>query len=340
MSYHRRIKFRGEQAEVAGFHCVARVARRMHLLGDPAKEQLVKSMHRVAGFSGVELLGYCVLSNHFHVLVRVDPGAKQVDDAVLVKRFRILYGRTRAQGLRMDADELRALLSDPLRAEAAEQVREQLRARMGDISAFMQTLKQRYTKWFNRTCGGSGTLWAERFRSVLLQDNPATLRMVAAYIDLNPVRAGLVDDPMDYRWCGYAAAVAANTTLRRSYAGFFPQATNAPAALANYRLMMLGKGRVAKRDGSGSCVPREVIEEAQAHQGHLPAHRLLSVRARYFTDGLALGAADWVARICGPSGLLRYKRRRTPKPVPSPTGEAFACARQWSHQPLLQEPEN
>ena len=59
-----------------------------------------------------------------------------------------------------------------------------------------------------------GVLWAERFKSVLLEGGEA-LAAVAAYIELNPVRAGLCADPKDYRYCGYAEAFAKGSRLAR-----------------------------------------------------------------------------------------------------------------------------
>ncbi|MCC5842000.1 MAG: hypothetical protein JJT96_17930, partial [Opitutales bacterium] len=69
-----------------------------------------------------------------------------------------------------------------------------LKARMGDISVFMREVKTRFTLWYNRKRGMVGTFWAERFRSVIVEADAEAQRMVAAYIDLNPVRAGLVED--------------------------------------------------------------------------------------------------------------------------------------------------
>jgi hypothetical protein len=60
----------------------------------------------------------------------------------------------------------------------------------------------------DRTRCRQGTLWEERFKSVLVEGAGPALSVMAAYIDMNPVRAGLVSDPKDYRWCGNAAAVA------------------------------------------------------------------------------------------------------------------------------------
>ena len=62
----------------------------------------------------------------------------------------------------------------------------------------MKTLPQRFTRWFNRTHQRSGTLWEERYKSVIVESGIAA-RTMAASIDLNPVRAGMVSDPAEYR---------------------------------------------------------------------------------------------------------------------------------------------
>ena len=58
---------------------------------------------------------------------------------------------------------------------------------------------QRFTMWYNHNYGRVGTLWSERFKSTLVEGKRFTLQIVAAYIDLNPVRAGIVRDPKQYR---------------------------------------------------------------------------------------------------------------------------------------------
>jgi len=93
-------------------------------------------------------------------------------------------------------------------------LRQRMLARMGDVSEFMKEFKQRFSKWYNIRHQRFGTLWAERFRSVLVEDRSRVLETVSAYIDLNAVRAGLVEDPKDYRHCGYAAAVAGDAKAR------------------------------------------------------------------------------------------------------------------------------
>jgi hypothetical protein len=77
----------------------------------------------------------------------------------------------------------------------------------------MKELKGRFAQWYNRRHHRYGVLWAERFKSVLIEEGQA-LSAVAAYIDLNPLRAGLCEDPKDYRYCGYAEAIAIPPALK------------------------------------------------------------------------------------------------------------------------------
>ncbi|MBM3880253.1 MAG: transposase, partial [Verrucomicrobia bacterium] len=196
-----RIKVKGRPAV---YHCVSRIVGAQRLLDDLGKETLVRLLRRLATFCGLEVITYCIMSNHFHVLVRV-PAEQNPTDEELVERMKALYGKAkpREAGLLYEAEKG---LHSHGRVDA--DIRERMLARMGDVSEFMKEFKQRFSKWYNIRHQRFGTLWAERFRSVLVEDQSGVLETVSAYIDLNAVRAGLVEDPKDYRHCGYGAAVA------------------------------------------------------------------------------------------------------------------------------------
>ena len=66
----------------------------------------------------------------------------------------------------------------------------------------MKALGQRYVQYFNKAYKRSGTLWEGRYRSCLLQEEEYLMACMR-YIELNPVRAGMVDHPGDYRWSSY-----------------------------------------------------------------------------------------------------------------------------------------
>ncbi len=309
--------------KIGVYHLFGRIVHKRRLLGEAERDVWVRALHRAAAFSGVELITYCVLGNHFHILARVDPAARACDDAELVRRFRALYGESKAQWCALDASGLaHALAHDP--PSTADRLRERLRARMGSVPEFMRTLRQRYTKWYNRTHDTVGTLWAECYGSVLVQDMPWLVALVAAYIDLNPVRAGLADLPEDYRWSGYAAALAGQTDLRAALAACFPSEESEDKAFAAYRLLMLGRGAAEKRD-RGS-VDRGAWLEAVRRGGELAPHELLQLRARFMTRGRAMGTVEWMRSGEGGAALARLRKPPQPVPVEVIDGEDIAVA--------------
>lgn len=303
----RRLKVLGEMAAV--YHCVTRTVGGAFLFGEKEKEMLRRQLWQVAEFSGVEVLTYCLLSNHFHILVRV-PAKESISDAELLRRYRLLYPKDTA----LTRKHAKGVLEDPAKTventlaaggEEARILRTALLRRMGDVSEFMKTLKQRYSVWYNRTHDRFGTLWAERFKSVLIENDRYALATVAAYIDLNPVRAGLVDDPKDYRFCGYGEAVGEGGRRIRDGLQSVLECSNWRTVLREYRMILFGKGSEAKRDGShAGAIAWEKADEVLNNGGKLPVSAVLRCRVRYFTDGAALGSAGFVSEV-----LRAYQKR-------------------------------
>ncbi|MFU8848066.1 MAG: transposase [Opitutales bacterium] len=300
----------------ATYHCMTRTVNGASLFGDREKEVLRKMLWQVADFCGVEILTYCVMSNHFHVLVRV-PVVEGISDQELLRRYRVLYPKpTKYQTASI------ALLEKELAkgGEEAEAIRRKLLARMGDVSEFMKTVKQRFSVWFNRSHERFGTLWAERFKSVLVEGRGNPLQTMAAYIDLNPVRAGLVEDPKDYRFCGYAEAVAGNKLacagLWRIWAdrvGRSATCEHAPYArvLQVHRELIFGKR--AADGGLSEMSRKKALRVLEQENARLPKAVLLRCRVRYFTDGAILGSREFV-RSYVDSWQLEKGRKYAPKP--------------------------
>ena len=210
------------------------------------------------------------------------------------------------------------MLEDLLKKGGAEadSLRKQLIARMGDVSEFMRTLKQRFAIWFNKSHQRYGPLWSDRFKSVIVENDPIVLKTMAAYIDLNPVRAGLVEDPKAYRFCGYAEAVAGKSKMRQGFQIFFATA-DVEQALKDYRMVLFGKGARPKNDGSGVRMSEEHSRGVVAESGALPEHVFLLQRLKFFSEGIAIGSEQFV------SGCVRKwspgigdKRERKPQRLP------------------------
>lgn len=75
-------------------------------------------------------------------------------------------------------------------------------AEVGDLGRFMQSVGRRYVRYVNKTYRRSGTLWEGRFKSAAVSRDEYLIAC-SRYVELNPVRAGLVAHPKDYRWSSY-----------------------------------------------------------------------------------------------------------------------------------------
>ena len=310
----RRLLLEGESAV---YHVMSRTALKEHLFGPKEKEVFCALLRQQADFCGIEVLTFCVMRNHFHILARVAP-VEHLPDEELLRRYANYYGCERVPRSVWSPEELGAVLADG--GERAERARNRVLERMGNLPAFMRELKQRFTIWFNAKHSNDGTVWGARYKSVLVEDDAATLAKVAAYIDLNPVRAGIAGDPADYRWCGYAQAVAGVREAQKGVSGLFASDQRTyTEAMRDYRLVLFGKGyltkgTVGKDEGRISAERmREVIDSG----GALSLQELLRVRARYFSDGMILGSKAFLEKqFAANRELFGRRRKRTGRPLP------------------------
>ena len=170
-------------------HLISRIANRAFYLTDEERTRFVERLWRVAKFSGIEVLAYCFMSNHFHLLVHL-PEAPELSDGELFDRIAALYSGDRLAEIRKEW-EMYARLNDEV---GRKRSRERFLRRMYDVSAFMKTLKQNATMSYNCRSIHTGTMWESRFRvREYMPDEKCELMNVAAYIDRNPVKATLLD---------------------------------------------------------------------------------------------------------------------------------------------------
>ncbi len=308
-----RFKAKPEHGE-AYYHCVSRVVDRQFIFGDSEKEMFVQMMRKYERFYGVRVMTYCVMSNHFHILVEVPkrPEVMHSDEELLAEIKRIYSVEAFIQ-VRWQLEQFRKIGA----TEAAEALRESFFKRMWDVSFFMKSLKQRFSAWYNKKAARRGTLWEQRFRSVLVQSGDALMTM-AAYIDLNPIRAGMVEKPEDYRWSGYSEAMAGRRTARGALAAVAETHARCPmtneAALARYRELLHGEGEAMRPGQNGDRgrkgMTKEQVQKVIANGGKLSLFEILRCRVRYFTDGVALGTKDFVnAVFANDRGKFGVKRK-------------------------------
>ncbi len=103
------------------------------------------------------------------------------------------------------------------------------------VSAMMQSLGRQYVRYFNDTYKRTGTLWEGRFKSCLVQDEQYLLQLYR-YIELNPVRANMVDDPANYPWSSYQInGLGKESTLCTPHALYLSLGKDSSAQQTNYR---------------------------------------------------------------------------------------------------------
>jgi putative transposase len=265
-------------------------------------------------FTGCRVLSYCVMSNHFHLLLEVPPmPVGGISDEELLKRLSAIQTEVFVAEVAMELADARKAGNE---ARVTE-IHERFTYRMHNLSEFMKTLLQRFTRWFNRTHGGrSGTLWEERYKSVIVESGVAA-RTMAAYIDLNPVRAGMVSDPAEYRWSSYGEAVGggakgngkkARAGLVRacmSHHGAGLEAERWKEVSRIYRRAMgmaLGRKSGRAEVGNAPLVTKNTEEmlESKENETVLPdlgMATMLRCRVRYFTDGAVIGSKAFVNEV-------------------------------------------
>ena len=307
--------WKDSEEKPAMYHCISRVVDRRLVFGPAERERFRAIMRMQEKFSGCRILSYCLMSNHIHLLLEVPPmPAGGISDAELLKRLSAIQTEAFIAVVAKELSEARKAGNDTLVAE----IHARFTYRMHDLGEFMKTVLQRFTRWFNRTHNRSGTLWEERFRSVIVESGIAA-RTMAAYIDLNPVRAGMVSDPAEYRWSSYGEAVGggpkgngkkAREGLVRacmSHQGTGFEAEKWREISRVYRRVMgLALGRKSGNATTENTVKKGVVRpqlntaealESKENGTMLPdlgMASMLRCRVRYFSDGAVIGSKAFV----------------------------------------------
>jgi hypothetical protein len=177
--------------------------------------------------------------------------------------------------------------------------------------------KSTFSRDYNKKVGRVGTLWEDRFWSCLLEDSAETLTRVARYIDCNAVRAGIVDRPEDYKWCGYAQAHAGRKAAQKALSAIFRDSPGIAWAEAEERY-----GRLPRALSGTPCA----VPDAPAGKGRKPGNDAVLRRA------LAIGSRDFILRTYARFPQVFNARKRPAKPFVTDIGgrNGTICA---SHRP-------
>lgn len=301
---HARIK----PSATACYHTIARIIERRRILGNAEKHKLHELMRGLAGFCDIRILTYAILGSHLHILMRVPQRETSISDEELLRRAAFLYTPLEVD---LMADQIRRL-REAGREEDAERFKNRYLRRMHDVSEFFKTFKQVFSQWYNRRSERCGPLWDGRFKSLLVENSRHALLTMAAYIELNPVRAGLARDPRQYRYCGYAEAVAGNREAREGIEelvrGLGIQGSwHKVQAVYRKRIYLSGERKQTRQGTVRAGFSREQVQQVIEEGGELPLQVVLRCRVRYFSDGVALGGETFVQNL-----FVRYRDRFGP----------------------------
>ena len=281
----------------AAYHIISRTALDGYVLGDGEKEHLLGLIRWLSTIFFVDVHGFCIMGNHFHLLCSMESAAK-FGHGEVAARVRSYYGR----------DDL----------ELGEAELERWREKLSDLSRYVQEIKQRFARWYNKRKGRRGYFWGGRFKSVVLERNEALLNCLA-YIDLNPVRAGLVSRPEDYRWCSLGCRMGGGRAgqFLSNHLGLEPyDGEDEQARLARYRRYVYEKAGIvgygaATRARKKGQIPHEDKEKRCGGASGVTRVHPFRRRLRYFTDGLIIGSREFVEEVAWRAKeLLRYKGRK------------------------------
>jgi REP element-mobilizing transposase RayT len=265
---------------------MSRTALDGFVLEDVEKDFLLNLIKRLSSLYFAEIIGVCLMGNHFHLLARMHP-ATEYTDKEINKRYKDFFKT-------VEKDETPDLTDGQIAY---------YRSKWEDLSEFVRDIKQGFSRFYNKRHNRRGFFWAERFKSVIV-DNGDTLINCLAYIDLNPVRAKMVEKPEQYRWSsigyhiqrknedGFLSLDFGPGEMRSAVTNEFHGVNlqefgtkKASDRLKYYRKFLYEKGDITD------------VDKEQARDFKLNEFDRFRYRTRYFIDSGVIGSREFVDKI-------------------------------------------
>ena len=201
-----------------------RMAHRAFYLTPDERTRAVDLMRRAEAFSGIQVISYAFLSDHFHIYAYI-PDPQTISDDEILQRIKTLY---RGTSLNLMLGEWNQLSKEEALLKGApsqdgfvtrfSEFKEKFLRRMWCSSEFMRTFKQHFTMSYNGRHKHDGTMWESRYVERHHKPINPDMMKTSAYIDANAVKAGLATTAENYEWCSFAAACQGNPKARQGYA--------------------------------------------------------------------------------------------------------------------------
>ena len=283
--------------EKAVYHVMSRTALDGFPLQAVEKDFMLDLIKRFSSLYFTEILGFCLMGNHFHLLVKMIPEDRFTDEDIQ-KRFERFYGDSR---------------------EFAEGQIPYLRQKLSSLSEFMREIKVGFARYFNRRQNRRGYFWGDRFKSVIVE-NGETLINCLAYIDLNPLRAGLVERPEQYRWNSLGYHIQTNNRDNFLSTDFGLKEFHVKSKrerIRRYRRYVYEAGAINRADKmQAKVIDNKVVAKERKKEFEISRVSRFRYRTRYFTDSGIIGSKEFVSENYQRFKHLFYsKHEKIPKPI-------------------------
>jgi len=288
--------------ETVVYHVMSRTAIDGFPIGDVEKDFLLGLIKQFSKLYFTEIIGFSILDNHFHVLAKMIPEAMFSDEQIQ-KRYEVFYG-----------DE-RVFAKGQLPA---------FRVKYGSLSEFVREIKVGFARYYNKRHNRRGYFWGDRFKSVIV-DKGKTLVNCLAYIDLNPLRAGIVKLPEQSRWCSLRYHIQTDNKDAFLSTDFGMKAfnvTDEKEKIRRYRRYVYEAGALNRPDkGKAQMIDEKIVEKERKKGFELTRTDRFRYRTRYFTDSGFIGSREFVLRhYQNFRHLFQSKNEKKPKPVKGLSG--------------------
>ena len=276
------------------YHVISRSALDGFPMGGEEKDYLLEVVKRYSQLFFVDILGFAIMGNHMHLVCRVYPEGSVADEEIH-RRFKEFFGQDKV---------------------LSETDLEYYRKRWTSLSEFVKDIKQAFARYYNKKRNRKGYFWGDRFKSLVVQEG-RTLVNLLAYIDLNPIRAGIVKRPEEYRWCslGYHIQTGNKDQLLDVDFGLKEWGEyDSQRIVRAYREFVYETGAVDA--GKGAVIDEKILKKERRRKYQISRADRFRYRSRYFTDAGVIGSKAFVREVFDQvKHLLRSRDERVFTPV-------------------------
>lgn len=289
----RRARIKAMESGDVFYHLYSRVAGEQGyypLASKESKRKLVGLLKHYQSIYQMNVAGFCIMGNHYHLVVEFEDYRELSRDEL----YKIACKMYKKESLKLSG--------------WTPDKWEKFNKRIYDVSEFMRNFQAGFARWYNVKNNRKGAFWGDRFKSTLLEDTKAMIDCLL-YVELNPVRAGIVERPEDFdgnslyyrhirddRWMIKIQDIINDKTRKE--------------ALKSYKAAIYYRGNVPTKRGQLK-IPDFIIKQEEELDFKLQG--TFEKRMRHFVDGMVIGSNEYVSNyLKALKDTGQYLRRKNP----------------------------